>query len=63
MDNSREIKIGATTYTVEREFSPDARETASQMIERLLLQEAKLQGQKKIPQNSLNSLDMWENRR
>lgn len=40
----REINIGATTYTVERLFVKDAKETAAQVIRRLLLQKAKSDG-------------------
>jgi len=36
----REIKIGTTTYAVERLFVKDAKETAVQAIRRLLLQKA-----------------------
>jgi len=36
-----ETQIGATTYTVERAYRPDARETALQALRRLLLQKAR----------------------
>ena len=36
-----ETQIGATTYTVERAYRPDARETALQALRRLLLQNAR----------------------
>ena len=40
-----ETRIGATTYTVERVFSKDAKENALQVIKRLLLQKARSEGQ------------------
>ena len=40
-----ETRIGATTYTVERVFSADAKENALEAIERLLLQKARSEGQ------------------
>jgi len=36
-----QTQIGATTYTVERAYRPDARETALQALRRLLLQNAR----------------------
>jgi hypothetical protein len=36
-----QTQIGATTYTVERAYRPDARETALQALRRLVLQKAR----------------------
>ena len=36
-----QTQIGATTYTVERAYRPDARETALQALRRLMLQKAR----------------------
>ena len=40
-----ETRIGATTYTVERVFSKDAKENAAQALKRLLLEKARSEGQ------------------
>jgi hypothetical protein len=58
-----ETRIGATTYTVERDFRPDARENALQAIERLLLQKARSDGREKIFDNRLNPLAIRKNQR
>jgi ABC-type phosphate/phosphonate transport system ATPase subunit len=53
-------KIGATTYTVERVFLREAKESALQALRRLLLQKAKAESQEKLSGCYQNSLAACE---
>jgi len=58
--NVTETKIGATTYTVERVFNREAKETVLQAIRRLLLQRVKLESRDKLSDPYPDSLATCE---
>lgn len=51
-----ETRIGTTTYTVERVFNGESKESALQAIRRLLLRQAKTEGQGKLSERYQDSL-------